>query len=99
MYTPLPKPTNATDVRKSHMWNCWARTSRDRGGDGVITHVFEEGSDLAKEGRSICGVRTYDSGLLNMYDDDYIPGCIRCKNILRKAGLLPPKVGKYQNPK
>ena len=96
MYTKLPEPTNATDKRKALMWNCWARTSRS--GDGVITHVFEEGSDLAKEGRSICGVRTYDSGLMNMYEDDYVPGCMRCKAILRKAGLLPPKVGKFQNP-
>jgi hypothetical protein len=85
--SPVVTPTNPTDERKSRMWNMWARTSR--GGDGVITHVFEEGTDKARAGRSICGVRSYDGGGLNMLYDDYEPGCIKCRKLLRQWSLLP----------
>jgi hypothetical protein len=94
MYEKLPTPTNPIDERKARMWNAWARTSRLPGGDGVITHVFEEGGESSKQGKSICGVRTYAGGGLNMFYDDYTPGCFRCQAILRKMGLLPPKASK-----
>ena len=86
---PILKPNNAIEERKSRMWNCWARTSRLPGGDGVITHVFEEDTRRASEGRSICGVRVYDAGGLNMLYDDYRPGCFLCEKLLRGWGLLP----------
>lgn len=90
---PVIKPTNATEERQSRMWNCWARTSRLPGGDGVITHVFEEGTEGGQHGRTICGVRTYDGGGLNMLYDEYVPGCFKCKKLLRKWGLMPPADG------
>lgn len=89
MNSPVIAPTNAVEERKSRMWNTWARTSRNRGGDGVITHVFEEGTERAKAGRAICGAPSYDAGGLNMLYDDYRPGCFKCQTLLRKWGLLP----------
>lgn len=86
---PVLKPTNAVEERKSRIWNCWARTSRLPGGDGVITHVFEEDTQRAREGRAICGAPVYDAGGLNMLHDDYRPGCFRCQKLLKGWGLLP----------
>lgn len=86
---PIVEPQNAIEERKSRMWNTWARTSRCPGGDGVITHVFEEGTDRAKKGRAICGAPSYDGGGLNMLYDNYRPGCFRCQKLLKSWGLLP----------
>lgn len=83
------EPNGPIEERKSRMWNCWARTSRCPGGDGVITHVFEEGTERGKT-HSICGVVSYDGGGMNMlYDEGYTPGCFKCRKLLRKWGLMP----------
>lgn len=85
------QPTAAEiEERKCRMWNSWARTSRLRGGDGVIGHVFEEGTERARQGRAICGAPSSDGGGMNMGRDGYEPGCLRCTKLLRRWYLLPP---------
>lgn len=84
------KPTQTEiEERKNRMWNTWSRTSRIRGGDGVIGHVFEEGTEQARQGRAICGAPCNDGGGMTMGRDEYVPGCMRCLKLLRSWGLLP----------
>lgn len=61
----------------------WTRNwYRDDSGEAaVITHATEDGV------RSLCGVRLAESMGGTLADTE--PGCIRCRNALRKAGLMP----------
>lgn len=77
---------------KNRIWNCWTANYRPKE-DGYVTHAFEEflpKPDKRNTGRALCGVRTAEGGGLNLHDE-WEPGCIRCRNILRKRGLMPPK--------
>lgn len=68
---------------KSRIWNGWSNNYLPRE-DGYIIHMFEEG--VTTPGRSLCGVRLQDSGLLNLNEVE--PGCYKCRRILIKRGLL-----------
>lgn len=68
------------------IWNCWSgNLIYDDGEPGYIIHMFDE---AAKTGRSLCGVRYQDSGMLNLNEVE--PGCIKCRRVLEKRGLLEP---------
>lgn len=69
---------------KSRIWNGWSH-NYVRKNDGYITHMFEEKKGQGRQ-RSLCGVLIQDSGLLNLNEVE--PGCIKCRRILRKRGLL-----------
>lgn len=74
---------------KAHIWNGWSFT-RDRHHDGnpsYIIHMFEEGKGYPT--RSLCGVRIAESGLVNLNEVE--PGCMKCRRILEKRGLLSPR--------
>lgn len=69
------------------IWNGWSNNYISRE-DGFRIHAFLEDKDNVPT-RALCGVLISDSGLLKLSDGEFEPGCIRCRNILRKAGLLP----------
>lgn len=69
---------------KSHIWNGWSNNYQPSR-DGYIIHMFEERKTNVPT-RSLCGVLIQDSGLMNLNETE--PGCIRCRRILRKRGLL-----------
>lgn len=78
-----------TPLNPALIWNGWTRNYVYRE-EGYIIHGFLETKGRNGPTRSLCGVRIYDSGLLNLKDKEFEPGCIRCRRILRKNGL-----GKY----
>lgn len=59
------------------------RYSRD---DGFITHACPGESE-----RALCGTVCNDSGWLRVGEDGAEPGCIRCRDALRKLGVMAPK--------
>lgn len=73
------------------IWNGWTTNMIYEGGQPCyIIHAFLEVKTKRREPwRSLCGVRIMCSGLLNLKDREFEPGCIKCRRVLRKAGLLP----------
>lgn len=70
---------------KSRIWNGWSN-NYVRKEDGYIIHMFEEKKENIPR-RSLCGVLIQDSGLMNLNETE--PGCIKCRRILTKRGLMP----------
>lgn len=69
------------------IWNCWSNNMiPEDGGGGFIIHAFEERSPGDVPERALCGVRWAETGLLKL--GEFEPGCIRCRRILRKRGLI-----------
>lgn len=70
-------------------WLMWrlskATKARYRLDDGFIVHAVADNTD-----RSLCGVLCNDSGWGKVGDEGE-PGCIRCRNALRKLGVLSAK--------
>lgn len=74
---------------KKHYWNGWSNNMiPEFGGGGYIIHMFELTEDMrhAKTGRALCGAPIVESGFVDLNEVE--PGCIRCRRILRKRGLL-----------
>lgn len=72
---------------KARIWNGWSN-NYSRKNDGYIIHMWqEEKRKTLKPNRSFCGVVIQDSGLQNLNETE--PGCVKCRRILRKRGLLP----------
>lgn len=74
------------------VWNGWSRNYLPKE-DGFIIHAFDETDQRTKANanpnhrlRSLCGVRIAESGLQNLKDKEFEPGCTRCKRILIKHG-------------
>ncbi len=61
----------------------WTRNwYRDESGyAAVITHATPDGA------KALCGVRLFENGGATLEESE--PGCIRCRNALRKVGLMP----------
>lgn len=76
---------NAWEI-KSHIWNGWSSNMvYDDGGPGYIVHMCEEAESGWPE-RSLCGVKIRETGALTLNETE--PGCIKCRRILRKRGLI-----------
>lgn len=87
---PSPAAERTIEQRRALIWNGWTRSAGRKGWEGCITHAWDEEGPAERRGKSLCGVRLSDGGGLNL-QDDWSPGCIRCKKILRERGLIPPK--------
>lgn len=80
--SPVLRKNLALIPRRERIWNGWCRYIPKE--DGCIIHAWEEG--VTPRGRAICGAPVTDSGALNLTEST--PGCIRCRRILIKSGLL-----------
>lgn len=67
------------------IWNGWTSNYLPKE-DGYILHAWEE--KPRKVTRALCGVKIQDTGLIQLGEDGWMPGCMRCRAILRKRGLL-----------
>lgn len=69
-------------------WNGWTNNYRP-GPDigGYIEHAICEED---RTGKSLCGVRIQDSGLMSIPGEMNQPGCRRCAAIMRKRGAIKP---------
>ena len=70
------------------IWNGWSR-NYSRLDDGYITHAFDE-KECREKRRcvSICGVNIEDSGLVELGESGWYPGCLKCQAVLIKRGFL-----------
>lgn len=87
--------TMKRNLDPNFVWNCWTWKYR-RYEDGYYTHAFDE-LQCRREHRTVtlCGIggkHIQDGGILKLHEDGWTPGCIRCRNILRRAGLIPGEV-------
>lgn len=77
-------------VKPEELLICWTRNwYRDpvTGDAAIITHV----NDMNRDGfYGLCGVALAETGWAVM-SEGHEPGCVRCRNALRRAGLMSAK--------
>lgn len=84
---PATTTAKATKLDPALIWNGWTQNYIARE-DGFIIHAFlERKFKTPTPTRALCGVLIADSGLLNLRDKEFEPGCFRCRRILQIAGL------------
>lgn len=78
---PLPQPFGP-------IWNAWTHNYIPKE-DGYRTHVFAEG-DCRNKGRTrtLCGVKIQETGMIELHEDGWKPGCMKCRRALLKRGLI-----------
>lgn len=70
--------------KKTDYWIGWSG-NYIRSEGGFILHAFDPNKAPS---RSLCGVKIEDTGNLSV-DEQNHPGCIRCRNSLRRLKILP----------
>lgn len=72
--------------QRARFWNAWSANMITVDGEReYIVHMFEA-LDGKVNAKTLCGVKWLETGLLTL--NETTPGCIRCRRILRKRGLL-----------
>lgn len=72
------------------LWNVWSYWSKGGSPGEHITHAFEQTECGRTPERTLCGrkiTRNWEQGLLHVPKETQ-PGCLRCRRLLRKHGLL-----------
>jgi len=67
-----------------HYWNCWTRTYNSSV-DGYIEHAFCEEENT---GKTLCGCRFEDTGLISIPHELSLPTCLKCRKIMENKNLL-----------
>lgn len=63
----------------------WCQSSWRRYNDGFLVHAADDDT-----GKALCGAKWTDS-CWGQVGRDGEPGCIRCRDALRKLGILAPR--------
>lgn len=77
---PTTKPDSSGASTGSQLWNCWSNNYMQKHG-GYFIHAGYGGD------KAVCGVRVQQYGGVEVPEETE-PGCLRCRAILRKQGIL-----------
>jgi hypothetical protein len=81
-------PTLKERQLAADIWNGWTN-NYSRKNDGYIIHAFDDKESVARKTfKSLCGVELQETGLIQLGEECWSPGCLKCRAILKKRGLL-----------
>ena len=65
-------------------WNCWTN-NYDYREQGYMMHAVTDNGN-----KTLCGRVIQEIGIRRIPEDDPHPGCLRCRDIMAKRGVIDP---------